>query len=90
MIRCYLVRHAQTAWNGENRIQGHSDLPLSVLGLQQAECLRRFFAERSLSSVYTSALKRSQQSARAIAEGNGHRLKPVVEHALAEMHLGAW
>ena len=37
MTRCYLVRHAQTAWNDVNRIQGQSDTPLSPLGRRQAE-----------------------------------------------------
>src|SRR3989338_6465861 len=37
MKRCYLVRHAQSVWNVDNRIQGHSDLPLSPLGEQQAQ-----------------------------------------------------
>ncbi len=90
MKRCYLVRHAQTSWNGANRIQGHSDLPLSPLGLQQAQCLGIFFASRSVKGLYTSHLQRSQQTARAIATGNGHQLFPVIEPALAEMHLGAW
>ena len=90
MTRCYLVRHAQTSWNGENRIQGHSDLPLSVLGEQQARQLGALFASCHLKGIFTSALQRSQQTAVAIAVGNGHGVTPVIEHELAEMHLGAW
>ena len=90
MKRCYLVRHAQTAWNDENRIQGHSDLPLSVLGEQQAERLGAYFASRHLQGVFTSALQRSRQTAQRIAAGNGHRVSPVIEPELAEMHLGSW
>ena len=88
--RCYLVRHAETPWNRDNRIQGHSDLPLSPFGEQQADRLGAFFASRHLKGVYTSALKRSQHTARAITQGNGHGVSPVVDHELAEMHLGAW
>ena len=89
-MRCYLVRHAQTAWNDENRIQGHSDTPLSSLGRRQAERLGARFASRHVSGIFTSALQRSRQTAEAIAAGNGHGASPVVEPGLAEMHLGAW
>ena len=90
MKRCYLVRHAQTPWNGENRIQGHSDLPLSPLGERQAKQLGERFASHHLQGIFTSALQRSVQTARAIASGNGHGVSPLVERELAEMHLGAW
>ena len=90
MKRCYLVRHAQTSWNGENRIQGHSDLPLSPFGEEQARRLGVFFASRHLKGIFTSALQRSQQTAQAIAAGNGHGVQPITEHGLAEIHLGAW
>ena len=90
MKRCYLVRHAQTAWNGENRIQGHSDIPLSPLGEEQALRLGRRFASHHLRGIFTSALQRSRQTANHIASGNGHGVQPVVEPNLAEMHLGAW
>ena len=87
-MRCYLVRHAQTLWNHENRLQGHSDLPLSPVGLEQAKRLGDYFASRSLSALYTSHLARSLQTAQAIAHQTG--LSPVVEPTLAEMHLGVW
>ena len=90
MKRCYLIRHAQTLWNGENRIQGHSDLPLSPLGEQQATRLAERFASHHLKGIFTSALQRSVQTAHAIASGNGHGVSPLVERELAEMHLGAW
>jgi broad specificity phosphatase PhoE len=90
MTRCYLVRHAQTAWNDENRIQGHSDPPLSLLGQQQAERLGVWFALRHLKGIFTSALQRSRQTAQMIAVGNGHGVSPIIECELAEMHLGAW
>ena len=90
MKRCYLVRHGQTAWNGENRIQGHSDLPLNPLGEAQAERLGAFFASRHLKGIFTSALQRSQQTAQAIAAGNGHGVQPITERGLAEIHLGVW
>ncbi len=90
MKRCYLVRHAQTAWNEANRLQGHSDVPLSLEGEAQARRVGAWFASRHLQGIFTSALARSRQTAQAIAAGNGHGVSPVVEPNLAEMHLGAW
>ena len=90
MKRCYLSRHAQTAWNSENRIQGYSDRPLSSTGSLQAQRLGTFFAARHLKRIFTSPLQRSRQTAHAIASGNGHGASLVIERELAEMHLGAW
>ena len=90
MKRCYLIRHAQTVWNDQNRIQGHSDLPLSPLGFQQAERLGAYFAIRHVSGIFTSGLQRSRQTAHHIASGNGHGISPVIDPELAEMHLGDW
>ncbi len=90
MKRLYLVRHGQTAWNDENRLQGHSDLPLTALGVRQAECVSAFFASLHLRGIFTSSLQRSRQTAHAIASGNGHGVAPVVEQDLVEMHLGTW
>ena len=90
MTRLYLVRHAQTTWNRENRIQGGSDVPLSEFGHQQAKRLGVFFASCHVRGMFTSPLLRSQQTAQAIAAGNGHGVTPVVDEALAEMFLGAW
>lgn len=88
--RCYLVRHAQTVWNSENRLQGHSDLPLSPLGERQAECVAAFFAARPIKGLYTSHLIRSRQTAQAIASKRAGAVQPVVDNELAEMHLGDW
>ncbi len=101
MTRYYLVRHAQTLWNSENRLQGHSDMPLSALGETQAREVAQWFAARHVQGVWTSPLQRSRQTAHAIVTrlphrvrggqaGNGHTPSFVVERDLAEMHLGAW
>ena len=87
-MRCYLVRHAQTTWNDENRIQGHADPPLSPLGCEQAERLASYFADRSIGALYTSGLARSLHTAQAIARKT--KLTPRIEPALAEIHLGIW
>ena len=90
MRRYYFVRHGQTAWNRENRLQGHSDLPLNPLGHQQAQRVGTLFASRHLQGIMTSPLQRSQQTAQAIVAGNGHGMSPVITQELAEIHLGVW
>lgn len=92
MKRFYLVRHGQTDWNGENRLQGHSDQPLSLLGQEQARQVAKFFASRQVKKVFSSHLMRSRQTAEVIARhnGNGHPAVFVIDPALAEMNLGAW
>ena len=90
MKRCYLVRHAQTAWNGENRLQGRSDLPLDAQGQAQALRLGAHFASRPLRAIFTSQLQRSRQTAAAIAHGDVRPGRLVIEPGLAEMSLGAW
>ncbi len=92
-MRCFLVRHAQTIWNGENRLQGHSDLPLSPLGLEQAKRVGAYFralreAGVGLRRLYVSHLQRSQQTAQAIGSEIG--LAPTIEPAFAEIGLGQW
>ncbi len=92
-MRCYLVRHGQTVWNGENRLQGHSDIELNAVGLEQARRVGAFFAARRasgerLTALYASPLKRSTQTAQAIVESTGLTLRQ--DPALAESHLGSW
>ncbi|MBI4343642.1 MAG: histidine phosphatase family protein, partial [Candidatus Omnitrophica bacterium] len=84
------MRHAETTWNRENRLQGHSDLPLSPVGEEQARRVGAFFASRHLRQLVTSGLRRTRQTAEAILAGNGHRLIPAVDHELREIHLGVW
>ena len=89
-MRCYLIRHGQTLWNGQNRIQGQSDQPLSPLGQEQAKRLGVRFAGHHLDGIFTSALQRSRQTAEAIISGNGHEVRPVIDAEWGEMHLGDW
>lgn len=64
MLRIYLARHGETAWNHEGRLQGSTDIPLNERGEAQALELVSRLAHASLSHIYVSALRRSQQTAR--------------------------
>lgn len=90
MLRLYLVRHGQTAWNEVGRIQGHSDVPLDAVGLRQAEQTARWLAEtlQNPQGVYTSDLQRAAQTAEAIARALECPLYP--EPRLRERFWGDW
>ena len=66
-MRLCLVRHGETAWNAEQRMQGHKDLPLSPEGLEQAEQAARLFIEQAADALYSSDLQRAYQTAKPIA-----------------------
>lgn len=67
----YLIRHGQTEWNVQKRIQGREDIPLSPEGLAQAEVCGGAFSGRKLSAVLASPLSRAVQTADAIAKVSG-------------------
>jgi glucosyl-3-phosphoglycerate phosphatase len=61
--RLFLVRHAQTDWNAERRLQGHADRSLSALGREQAVALGRYLRDTQFNSVLCSDLARTRQTA---------------------------
>lgn len=65
--RIVLVRHGETLWNRATRIQGHTDIPLSPLGLEQARRLAQALADEPFAAIYASDLGRARQTAEAVA-----------------------
>ena len=66
-MRLYLVRHGQTAWNAEEKAQGHTDIPLDEIGIKQAECLADMLKDEPIQQILTSDLQRSKTTAETIA-----------------------
>ena len=56
--RVFALRHGQTAWNAERRIQGQLDVPLDDTGRWQAARLAQALAEEGLAAIYSSDLQR--------------------------------
>jgi broad specificity phosphatase PhoE len=83
-----LVRHGQSTWNHEHRIQGQLDPPLSDEGRRQAAQLGRRLAGRVFAGFYSSDLKRASETAGLIAEVVGIAPSPMPE--LREIYLGEW
>ncbi len=86
--RLFLVRHGESTWNRDHRIQGQLDPPLSELGLTQAQLVGTRLASRHPEAIYSSDLKRALETAAAIGAATGVRVQPLP--ALREIFLGEW
>jgi probable phosphoglycerate mutase len=65
--RIFLLRHGQTAWNAEARIQGQLDIPLDATGLWQAERLALALQDEGIQALFSSDLQRARQTAAPLA-----------------------
>ena len=65
--RVFLLRHGQTAWNAEQRLQGQLDVELDPVGQRQAEQLAQALADEDLAAIYSSDLQRAYSTALALA-----------------------
>ena len=84
--RLIAVRHGETAWNVDTRIQGHIDIGLNATGLWQAQRAGAALADEPIGVVYASDLSRAWQTAQAIAEPHGLAVQP--EPRLRERAFG--
>mgnify|MGYP000455694269 CR=1 FL=1 len=88
--RILAIRHGETAWNVDTRIQGQLDIGLNDTGLWQAERVGLALSEEDIHAVYSSDLGRAFQTAQAIAHAPT-RARPVSltpTPALRERHFG--
>jgi broad specificity phosphatase PhoE len=83
-----LVRHGETDWNAEGRLQGHTDLPLNEPGRRQARTLAGELAGDGIEAVYSSDLARARETADIVAERLG--LPVVLDPDLREKDWGTW
>lgn len=88
-LTVYLIRHGESEWNREGRIQGSSDSPLTPLGLLQAERIRERFADIPLTAVYASSLQRCRTIAQMLVEDRP-QVPLVFMHGLMERSQGEW
>lgn len=86
MTQLILVRHGETLWNREKRMQGHTDTVLSETGRQQAAALGRRLSTMAFAALYSSDLLRAWDTARAIAEQTGREI--VTDSRLRERRFG--
>jgi 2,3-bisphosphoglycerate-dependent phosphoglycerate mutase len=85
-MKLCIVRHGETAWNAEGRVQGQLDLPLNDVGLAQARALARALAHDEFDAAYSSDLLRVRQTAQPTTDLLS--LDPVFLPDLRERHYG--
>lgn len=89
-MKLYLVRHGETDWNLENKIQGRTDTPLNENGRRQARELADKVSRElgGIRKIYSSRQKRALETAQII--GRKLAVDPIVYQGLEEMSLGEW
>ncbi|MFN3749744.1 MAG: histidine phosphatase family protein [Thiobacillus sp.] len=84
--RICLIRHGETDWNVERRIQGHLDIPLNDTGRAQALAMAFNAAHQRFHAIYSSDLARAMETAQSLAQREDHVVRPLPQ--LRERHYG--
>lgn len=87
MLQVYLVRHGETVWNAERRIQGQSDSPLTEKGEQQAWQVGERVKHLGITHIIASDLGRTRRTAEIIADACGCSV--TLDPRLRELNMGA-
>lgn len=80
-MKCFLMRHGQTLFNTQGRVQGACDSPLTELGIEQALLAKRYFEEQQITfdRVYSSTQERATDTAKLLADQEVLQLKGLKE-----------
>ena len=87
-MKLYLIRHGESTYNAEGRIQGQSDVPLSELGRRQSRAVARAMAAVPAEAIYSSPLCRALEVAKDIAAEHG--LPVRTDPRLKEISVGVF
>jgi probable phosphoglycerate mutase len=82
----YCIRHAESSYNAEGRIQGHLDVSLSDMGRRQSEAVADVLAPLPIDAVFVSPLRRAKETAEPIVRAVGRPPQPLRE--LIEINVG--
>lgn len=88
MTTILLARHGQSDWNRDRRWQGHADRPLTELGRMQARELAQRLAHTDLDAIYSSDLRRAQETAEVLGRAQGLDVRTIP--GLREVDVGSW
>jgi len=86
IVQIVLVRHGATDWNLQGRCQGSTDRDLSDVGIRQAEQIAELLSEQEINAIYSSSLRRAQQTAERISQP--HKLPVLIEQDVRELDHG--
>jgi broad specificity phosphatase PhoE len=86
--RLYLIRHGQTEWNKQKKIQGSLDIPLNKRGIQQAEAVaQRMYAHYPFDLIFSSPAERALKTAETINQYTNRKI--IVDPNLIEIDFGS-
>lgn len=85
-MKIYILRHGQTNWNVNGKIQGKQDIELNEVGIQQAYKAKKEFNKLDIDLIMCSPLKRAKQTAEIINEDKN--LNIIYKKELIERDLG--
>ncbi len=85
-LRVVLIRHGQTDYNAEKRLQGNLEIPLNDLGRQQAHALAAYLSDWPIKQLIASDLARAWETARIIGQDVG--VEPVPDSRWREINAG--
>ena len=86
-LNIYFVRHGETLWNKEEKIQGELDSPLTLKGIEDIQKLAENLRQIKFDEVYSSELGRAYETALILSNGR-HRIKRMKE--FNEKNFGDW
>jgi probable phosphoglycerate mutase len=86
VTRIIAIRHGETAWNADSRIQGQRDVGLNATGRWQARRVGAALADEEITAVYSSDLGRAHETAQEISEVTG--IPVVASTGLRERRFG--
>lgn len=87
-MRLYIIRHGETLWNSEGRLQGKADIELNENGIRLAKITAEGMKDISFDLAITSPLKRARHTAELVL---GDRNVPIIEDArIEEITFGEW
>lgn len=67
-MNLYVVRHGETIWNQEKKVQGITDIPLTLEGIKNAEKLKELVSTLNIDVVISSPLKRARETAKILVD----------------------
>ncbi len=87
-MKIYLIRHGQTEWNKDRKLQGSMDIPLNETGIDQAKKLADKLKRYNIEHIYTSPLSRAFDTAQEIKKVFGCSITQL--DSLKEIDFGIW
>ncbi|MBQ7902579.1 MAG: histidine phosphatase family protein [Oscillospiraceae bacterium] len=87
-MKLYVARHGQTQMNADNQVCGRTDIPLTALGLQQAQQLADNARGKEIDIIIVSPMIRARQTAQAVADR--YNLPVIIDDRLIEQNFGIY